>query len=373
MQYSPNTITIRLSALGHNLNQVRTLIDSETQVMGMVKSDAYGHGLVPVSQYLEKRGIDALGVAHLYEALELRDNGIKLPIVLFCGLQSREEAEVAIDKGITPLVFDMDSVELLAEEAGRKNKKINIQVKIDTGMGRLGIPHQDIGPFLKNLSTYNNLYLEGLASHLSSADETDPSFTKAQIAHFKKAVDSGRSMGLDLPLNNLANSAGIMAHKDSHFNMVRPGVMLYGGLPSPEFRPPLQLESVMTLKGLILQIRDLPDNTPVSYGRTYYTKGPQRLAVTSAGYGDGLFRWLSNKGSALIKGERVNIVGRVCMNLIVCDITPLKNVRPGDEVIFLGAQGESRITGDDMARWADTISYEVFCSIGQKASKEYTK
>ena len=195
--------------------------------MGMVKSDAYGHGLVPVSQYLEKRGIDALGVAHLYEALELRDNGIKLPIVLFCGLQSREEAEVAIDKGITPVVFDMDSVELLAEEAGRKNKKINIQVKIDTGMGRLGIPHQDIGPFLKNLSTYNNLYLEGLASHLSSADETDPSFTKAQIAHFKKAVDSGRSMGLDLPLNNLANSAGIMAHKDSHFNMVRPGVMLY--------------------------------------------------------------------------------------------------------------------------------------------------
>lgn len=178
-------------------------------------------------------------------------------------------------------------------------------------------------------------------------------------------------MGLGLPLNNLANSAGIIGYKEAHLGMIRPGITLYGGLPSPEYKSPVTLKPVMHFNGRIQQIRDLPDKTPVSYGRTYHTKGLRRLAVLSAGYGDGLPRSMSNIGDALIKGKRVPIVGTICMNLTICDITGIDYVKPGEPVVFLGSQGHETITGDDLARWSGTISYEVFCSIGQRNRKEY--
>ena len=178
-------------------------------------------------------------------------------------------------------------------------------------------------------------------------------------------------MGLDLPLNNMANSGGIMCHERTHFNMVRPGIMLYGGLPSPDFISPVPLTPVMHFRAQVLQIRDLPGKTPISYGRTYHTEGPCRIAVVSAGYSDGLSRNLSNRGQVLIKGKKAAIIGAVCMNLTICDITGLKDVEPGDEVVFLGSQGGESIKGDDIAKSAGTISYEVFCSIGRKNIREY--
>ncbi len=373
MAYSPNILTVHLTALAHNLGQVKKLIEPKTRIMGIVKSDAYGHGLIPVSKLLEKNGIDCLGVAHLHEALELRNNGIKLPVVILCGIQSREASEIVVDKDFTPVIFDLGIAEVLAQEAIRKKKRVNTHLKLDTGMGRLGIPQADAGPFIKSLSRLKGLYLEGLTSHLSSADEPDSNFTKDQIRYFKQAVDTGRILGLELPLNHLANSAGVMAHRDSHFDMVRPGIMLYGGLPSPAFTPPLPLKPAMEFKGRILQIQDFPDGTPVSYSRTYSTKGRQRLAVTSAGYGDGLLRSLSSKGKVLIRGMKADIVGRICMNITICDITHIKNACSGDEVVFLGTQGKEHILGDDIARWADTISYEVFCLIGQIATRDYVQ
>jgi alanine racemase len=162
-----------------------------------------------------------------------------------------------------------------------------------------------------------------------------------------------------------------MAHKDSHFKMVRPGIMLYGGNPSPEFNPPLPLKPVMTFKGEVLQVRDLPDQTPVSYGRKYFTKGPTRMAVVSAGYGDGIPRSLSKRGKALLGGKRVDIAGTICMNMVICDVTSLDMVKPGDEAVFLGAQGDEIITGDEIAEWTDTISYEIFLSIGQRGNRNY--
>jgi len=368
---SPNSIKIDLSALVHNLNQIKKLIGPETRIMGIVKSDAYGHGLLQISRVLEKNRVDCLGVAHLHEALELRRNGIRLPIVILCGIQTREDAREVVEKNITPVIFDLALAELLAEECAREGKRINIQLKVDTGMGRLGISHLEIGPFLKKITEYKEFHLEALMSHLSSADEPVTEFTGVQIRNFKKSIELGHAMGLDLPLNNLANSAGIMAHKDSYFDMVRPGIMLYGGLPSPEFCSPLPLKHVMNFKGQILQIRDMPDHTPVSYGRTYYTKGPQKIAILSGGYGDGLPRNMSNRGSVLIRGKRAKIIGRVCMNMIMSDITGLRDAVPGDEVIFLGAHGNETITGDDMAEWGKTISYEIFCSIGQRNFREY--
>ncbi|MBN1105838.1 MAG: alanine racemase [Deltaproteobacteria bacterium] len=367
----PNRVRIDLSSLVHNLNEVRRLVRPGTKVMGVVKSDAYGHGLIPVSSVLEGSGIDCLGVAHLTEALELRKNGIRSPIMILCGIRTREDAAEAVEKDLTPVLYDMEACELLASECLRRGRKLRVHVKVDTGMGRLGVPCADVGPFLRNLMESSTLFVEGLTSHLSSVDEDASEFTLLQIERFKRAVATGRVMGLELPLNNLANSGGVMRYRDSHFDLVRPGIMLYGGLPSPEFPHSVPLRPVMALRGRILQVREFSADTPVSYGRAHVTKGPTRVAVLSAGYGDGLPRSLSDAGKVLIGGERCDILGRVCMNMVVADVTAAGTPVPGDEVVFLGTQGKEKITGDDMARWGGTISYEIFCSIGRRHTREY--
>ena len=371
MLHPPNIIRIDLSSLAFNLGQVKRLVGPDTKIMGIVKSDAYGHGLVEVSRVLERNGVHSLGTAFIHEAMELRKNGIKAPIVILCGIKSPEEAEAVVENNLTPVIFDLPTAVMLAKSAEKRLKKASIHVKIDTGMGRLGVPHEDAVPFIKEIMRFPQLKTEGLMSHLSSADEKDSGFTDSQIGNFSKAIDAARDMGMDLRLNNLANSAGVMAYKGSHFDMVRPGIMLYGGLPSPGFKPPLQLKPVMDFRGRIIQIREMPDKTPVSYGRKYYTTGTKRIAVVSAGYGDGIPRGLSNRGKVIIRGEKAGIVGTVCMNLLLADITAIKDAVPGDEAVFLGMQGQEIITGDDIAAWNDTISYEIFLSIGKGVKKEY--
>ncbi len=359
-----NIIAIDLSALVYNLNQVKSRVPKGTRIMGIVKADAYGHGLLQVSKSLEKNKIDCLGVAYLDEALELRKNGIRVPIVILSGFRTREDARAVVEKGLTPVLFDVTAAEILAQESEKLGKKTSVHLKIDTGMGRLGIPYSETGPFLQRISKFGILNIEALASHLSSADEQESDYTNTQIKRFMEAIDAGRSAGFQLPLNSLANSAGIMGYPDTHFEMVRPGIALYGGLPSPEFSSPVPLRPVMHFKGQILQIRELPDQTPVSYGRTFLTKGPSRIAIISVGYADGLPRSLSNNGYVLIGGKKAPIAGRVCMNFTAVDITGIEGVETGQEAVILGSHGKHTITGDDVARNAGTISYEVFCSIG---------
>jgi alanine racemase len=359
-----NNVTIDLDALPYNLEQIRTFLGKGTKIMGVVKSNAYGHGLVPVSKTLERSGIDYLGVSYIHEAIELRNDGISLPIVILCGVQTKDDARQAVENDLIPVLFDSTVAENLDRESQRQGKRTRIHIKVDTGMGRLGISHGEVGPFIRKINSLKSLDIEALTSHLSSADERSGTCTDDQTANFRRAIDTALSLGLHLTANNLANSAGIACHKQAHFEMVRPGIMLYGGLPSPQFESPVSLKPVMHFKGRVLQVRSLPARTPVSYGGTYVTNGPTQIAVLSAGYGDGLPRSMSNRGKVLVKGRRVRIIGRICMNLTMCDITGLNNVTPGDEVVFLGSQGDETITGDDMARWADTISYEVFCSIG---------
>ncbi|MFH1488721.1 MAG: alanine racemase [Pseudomonadota bacterium] len=372
MTRPPNSVTIDLPALVHNLHQVRKIIGPDIKIMGVVKSDAYGHGLVMVSQTLEKHGADCLGVAYLHEAITLRKNGIRKPVLILGGIRSREDAEAVFAHNLTPVLFDLSSAEILAQECDRrKGRKIHVQIKVDTGMGRLGIPFMDAGPVMERLKIFKGIFIEALTSHLSSADDLNRDFTETQIANFQRAVDAGRKMGLELPLNNLANSAGIMAHRRAHFDMVRPGIMLYGGLPSPDFKTDAPLSPVMGFRGRIVQIRNLPDHTPVSYGRMYTTEGVRKIAVLSVGYGDGLPRCLSNRGKVLMGTRKVNIVGRVCMNMTMADITGTEDLEPGREVVFLGGKEGAAITGEDIARWGDTISYEIFCSIGRANPREY--
>ena len=371
MSHEPNCLEIDLSAITHNLRQIKNMAGNHSKIMGIIKSDAYGHGLLPGAQALVKNNVDCLGVAYLHEALELRKDGIGLPIIILCGILTRDEAAETVEKDLTPVVFDITIAEILDQESAKRGKKTHIHMNVDTGMGRLGIPYDETGPFIRKIAVLKNLDLDALTSHLSAADEISPDFTELQIKRFKEAIQTGRSMGVALPFNNLANSAGIMAHKNAIFEMVRPGIMLYGGLPSPGFVSPVSLKPAMQFKGRIIQIRDLPAQTPVSYGRTYLTKGPCQMAVLSAGYGNGLPRNLSNRGNVLIKGKKFPLVGRVCMNLCICDITGLNQVTTGEDAVFIGSQGNKTIRGDDLARWADTISYEVFCSIGQRNKRKY--
>jgi alanine racemase len=371
MEHSRNSAVVDWTALEHNLNQVKTLVGARVKIMGVVKADAYGHGLVPVSKALAGMGVDCLGVAHLHEALEVRENGLGLPVFILSGIRTREEARAVIEHGLIPVFFDLAVAETIAEECARIGKRASIHLKVDTGMGRLGIPFTELRPFLEKIISFETLDLGGLISHLSSADDPDRSFTDYQIRNFKQAIEMARALSLTLPLNSLANSGGVMSHRESYFEMVRPGIMLYGGLPSPEFRPPVPLKPVMAFKAVVLQVRDMPEGVPVGYSRTYHTRGNQKIAVLSAGYGDGLPRRLSNQGQVLIRGRHADIVGRVCMNLTMVDVSATEDVQSGDEAVFLGCQEGLCITGDDMARCAETISYEVFCSIGQKSTRSY--
>jgi alanine racemase len=368
-----NRLTIDLSALIHNLDQVKAIVGENTKIMGVVKADAYGHGLVAAAKTLEKNRVHCLGVAHFHEAMELRNRGVSIPIVILCGIRTGEEAEAAVHHGLVPTLFDAAVAEVLAAECARKKALARAYIKVDTGMGRLGLLSSELAPFLDRVTRFKEIRIEGLTSHLSSADDADPEFTKSQVSSFRKAIAAGRAMGLDLPLNNLANSAGLMKFKDAHFDMVRPGIMLYGGLPSPDFGPPVPLKPVMRFSGEVIQVRDFPDHTPVSYGRTYYTQGPRRIAVLSAGYGEGLPRNLSNRGKVLIRGNKAPITGRVCMNMTMVDVTGQRDVRSGDEAVFLGSQDGEKITADDLASWAETISYEILCSAGQRNPKEYVQ
>ncbi len=370
MAYPPNLVIIDLSALAHNFKVLKDLVSPGTRIMGIVKSDAYGHGSISVSRSLVEHGVDRLGVAHLSEALELRRSGIGVPVVILCGIKTRDDAAAVIENRFIPVLFDTEKAKMLGEESARRGVTLQVQVKVDTGMGRLGIPVSELGDALRSVTAHRSLTVEGLTSHFSSADEEGREFTELQIRTFKSAVELGRQMGLDLRVNNLANSAGIAGYRDSHFDMVRPGILLYGGQPSPSRSSLLNLKPVMEFKGEVLQVREMPDQTPISYGRTYCTKGRQKIAVTSAGYGDGLPWSLSNRGKALIRGIRANVVGRVCMNMTMVDVTSLPDVRPGDEVVFLGSQKGQTITGDDMAKMAQTISYDIFCSLGQRNRKK---
>ena len=371
MVNGPNSITIDLSALVHNFNQVKARVGSETKIMGVVKSDAYGHGLLPVSKTLERNKIDCLGVAYLHEALALRKNRIKIPIIILGGIQTKGDAREVVEHDLTPVIYDLTVAEFLAQESAKQKKQTAIHLKVDTGMGRLGIFCKETMSFIETLSKFDGLRLEALVSHLSSADMGGDNFTEIQIKRFNETIAAAQTLGVHLPFNSLSNSAGILSHKDARFEMVRTGISLYGGRPRPDFSDPISLRPVMGFKGRILQIRDFPDKTPVSYGRTYYTDGPLRVAILSAGYADGLPRSLSNSGNVLIGGKMARILGRVCMNQTIVDITGIKGVNPGDEAVFLGAQGDRTITGDDMAKSAGTISYEVFCSLGIGNKKEY--
>ena len=366
----PTVAEIDLKALAFNYHQIQRKIPKGVKILGVVKADAYGHGSIPVSRKLEQLGVEYLGVAMSDEGVLLRKAGIQTPILLLGGIYP-EDVDWAFQFNLTPVVFQKESLHLLAGEAGKRRKRVRVHLKVDTGMGRLGVPLQLWPSFLDEVKRYPNIEIEGILSHYSMADETEDPFTRRQWDSFQEAVAIAESAGIHFKYRHISNSAGLTAFPSWSGNLVRPGIILYGSYPSPAFRNLIKLKPVMTLKTRIGLLKQVPPGERISYGGTYVTKKESLMATLPIGYADGYRRQLSNRGQVLIRGRRASVVGRVCMDYIIADVTDIPRVSPGDTVVLMGRQGREEITAEEIAGNIGTISYEVLCLVGKRVPRVY--
>jgi alanine racemase len=335
-------------------------------VLAAVKGDAYGHGAVTCAQALARAGVDAFGVALVEEGRALRRAGIEQPILCMGGAGPNGATE-AIAHKLTPLVSDLAEAEALDQAAHTAESLASIHINVDTGMGRLGVPPHHFAHFLDRLADLANLKVEGIASHLAQSDgEAGVVSTEEQIRRFSEAVSLAEDRGFDPPIKHLANSGAILNHRAAIFNMVRPGLLLYGYDPGSAV-PAIPVRPVMRLSTRVLVVRDLPAGAGVSYGGQFVTDRPCRIATLPVGYADGYPRALSNTADVLIHGHRAPIRGRVCMDMCMVDVTDVPTrVRAGDEVVLLGQQGADKIDAWDLARWAGTIPYAILTGISER-------
>jgi alanine racemase len=371
----PTVAEIDLDALRFNLDQLRGLTRGKADILGVVKADAYGHGAVEVAKELEAAGIKLLGVATTEEGIELRAFGVSLPILVLAG-SYREEIGEVLENNLTPVVSDLEIARSLDSAAKESGQPIRVHLKVDTGMNRLGIPWREWEPALKVLQSLKNLQVDGLMSHFSAAESLHPedqAFTQEQRQRFQSCLDSTRKMGIQPRYIHLANSAAATLQEPARFNLVRPGLMLYGLHPSPALRDLLPLRPVLRWKTAVLSLKRVCAGDPVSYGRTYICEKASLVAVLPVGYADGYSRALSNRGEVLVRGKRAKIVGRVCMDLAMADVSENSGVRAGDEVVLLGRQGSEEVSAAEMAGWMETIPYEVLCAIGRRVPRVYHK
>jgi alanine racemase len=363
-------LVIDLQAMRHNFRQMRQVCGPRVKIMAVVKADAYGHGLVPSARALVAEGVDYFGVAYLAEGICLRRAGIATPILLLMGIMPAEAA-AAVAGDLEIALFRRDIAASLAAQARQQNKKARVHLKIDTGMGRLGLLPGEVRDFLDYLAGLPELEVAGLISHFAESDVSDQSFTVKQLRDFDELLQQVRAWGWSAPASHIANSAAILHVHHSHLDMVRAGITLYGSPSSQEMPAPVQLQPVMSLRTHVLQLKELPAGAGISYSRTFVAPGPIRLAVLPIGYCNGYSRLFSNQGWALIKGRRAPIRGRVCMNLTMVDVTDIPGVSEGDTVTLLGQDGGDRLGADDLAAWAKTISYEIHCLLGNSNYRRY--
>mgnify|MGYP002813229533 CR=1 FL=1 len=371
---------ISLSAIAHNLKSVRRIV-RRRPVIAVVKADAYGHGAVEVSRKLFGENVSFLAVAFTGEAIELREAGIKSPIIVLFDTGYIKEF---FDFKLIPVIYNVETASSLSAEAKKKNIIIKVHVKIDTGMGRLGLSGNHIVNDLIKISEMGGIELAGLLSHFSEADLSDRSYAVLQLKRFNKIRETISKILKRKIFSHIANSAAVLTFEDAHLDAVRPGLMLYGYSPinqksevlTPTHTSPsilINLMPAMKVKTKILCIRKVPSGTPISYGRTFITKRPSRIGVLPLGYADGYSRFFSNNAEVLVKGKRVPVVGRICMDLTMIDITDVKGVRENDEVIILGKQGKESITAQELAYKTNTIPYEILTSLGNKSKRIYVE
>ncbi|OEU52696.1 MAG: alanine racemase [Desulfobacterales bacterium S3730MH5] len=366
----PNEVIIDLGRLRRNLFEIKRLAGPHTRILAIVKSDAYGHGMLPVARTLESAGIDYLGVFELEEGLELRKAGHKLPILIMMGVQS-DEVPAAVESEVTPALFQLEIARELSRISSEQDKVTPVQIKVDTGMTRLGVCPEDLQGFLRQILSLKGIQLEGIFSHLAVADQQEHPFTDKQIRIFQEAVEQYRRFVGHRGVVHVANSGALWGNRGLDFGMARPGILLYGSPPAQEWTAAASFEPIMSFRSKVIQIRTVPPGTYVSYGCTYMTEKRSTIATIPVGYDDGYSRLLSNNGDVLIHGRRVPVAGRVCMNLTMVDVTGVEGVAVGDEVVLLGSQGKERITAEEIAARIGTINYEVCCTIGKSNRRVY--
>ena len=365
---------VDLDAIAHNIKEIRKITNPNAKIMAVVKADAYGHGFLEVAKTLLENGADRLAVAVLQEGKQLRSRGVTVPILIL-GASGEEAVEDLINFDITPSVFTYEFAKALSYEAERKVKVTKIHIKIDTGMSRIGFlageDNEEIVDEIIKISKLPYIEIEGIFSHFATSDEYDKSYTLLQYGRFMDVCNRLEEKGLNIPIKHICNSAGIMMYPEMHLDMVRPGVILYGMYPSDEVdKSRLDLIPAMTLKSTITHIKEVEPGRGVSYGKEYITDKKTKIATVPIGYADGYLRKLAKHGKMIVDGVKVPIIGRICMDQCMIDVTNVHNIDKGDEVIIFGREG---VTVDDLAEWLETINYEVSCVIGKRIPRIYTK
>lgn len=369
----PTWAEIDLDALAHNFSVIRERVGPGVKILAAVKANAYGHGSVECSRRLEKEGVDWFGVALPEEGAELRDAGITKPILCMGGAWAGQES-LCLQQNLTPVAYRLDAVEALARAAKEAQKTIDIHVKVDTGMGRLGVRAGEVGEFCRALQRLENIRVDGLMTHLASADDEEQAeFTEQQLRRFATAVAAFREHGFAPAYVHAANSAGLFAFSSSVANMVRPGGTLYGFtadvLAASTETPPLR--PVMSVYSRIMLLKRLPAGEKLGYGGTFETKRDSMIATIPIGYDDGYRRAFSNRARVIVRGKFAPVVGRVSMDLTIIDVTDVPQVALDDRVTLLGSEGNCSITAENLGVMANTISYEITCGISHRVPRVY--
>jgi len=335
--------------------------------MAVVKANAYGHGALEVAKIALASGASHLAVALVEEGIELRAKGVKAPILVFGGTVP-EQAALFLEHDLTATVYEREGAQALQRAAERVGKKASVHVKVDTGMGRVGVAWSSALPFLRWLAELKGVQIEGVYTHFATSDEKDKAFAELQLARFTQVLQGVQAMGLRV-LRHAANSGAILDMPASYFDLVRPGVMMYGYYPSPHTTRSVPLRPAMTFKTRVLFVKRVERGSSVSYGRQFIAPQATTIATLPVGYADGYNRLLSNRGEVLIRGRRYPVVGRVCMDQIMVDLGPESDVCPGDEAVLFGRQGDEEVSVYSICEKVQTIPYEVTCWVSARVPR----
>lgn len=360
----PTRAEVDLEAIAWNFELIRREAGG-ARLLCVVKADAYGHGVLPVAKRLEAQGALGFGVALAEEAIELREAGIAARVLILNGIHGSAHAEI-VERGLTPVVYELHEARAFSRVAG--DRPFPIHLKVDTGMSRLGVPLKRLSAFLDGLAALPNLLVEGVMTHLASAD-VDPVQTEEQLRRFTQALADIRARGHRPTLVHASNSAATFRHPEARFDLVRPGIAIYG-YPGADI-PALPLRPAMRLRSAIISLRDIEAGDGVGYCANFVASRPTRIATVPMGYGDGYFRSLGNRAEVLVHGRRCPIVGNVSMDLIGIDVTGIDEVAIGDEVVLLGRQGSAQVTAEELAEWAGTIPYEILTNVSRRVPRFY--
>ncbi|MFC2075125.1 alanine racemase [Bdellovibrionota bacterium] len=374
-RYRPTVVEIDLEALRHNFQQAKLLIHPKSEVLGVVKANAYGHGDSEVAATLADEGIDYLGVAIIEEAEQLREEGIKTPIVVLTGIEPSQFRDV-IKNNVIPVMWQPDNIEVFHQYLERNDLTSPIYIKVDTGMHRLGITFDQFPKLCRSLKEKSRFELKCLMTHLAISEKPDSSLTQSQLSLFAEAIEIAREHNLNFQSFAFGNSGAVIHKIPSSFAkpekmLVRPGIMLYGSYPSPEMRSQVSLKPVMHYKTGIIGIKRVKKGESVGYGGTYRAPTDISMGILPVGYADGYNRLLSNKAEVLVGGRRVPVIGNVSMDLTTVDLSGVPDAKIGDEVVLFGTQGDEWVSAWELAQLCGTISYEVFCSVSPRVPRIY--